>query len=159
MFETTSLLPDQALADVMGALGRNLRTTSDTEEGGIILNRMVDLCNFNLARLFVVWDSVLATITEVCTADERPELRGLAASALCRILGQALRKGALAMSERPEEAQDELLRHLEVLLRSQHDFTRARICEGLLSILQTSGQELHPTATSADHRAWNVEGG
>eukprot|EP00913_Durusdinium_trenchii_P003095 g2860.t1 len=86
----------------------------------------------------------------VSTADERPELRSMAASALCKILGQALRKGALAMSEKPEEAQDELLRHLEVLLRSQHDYTRARICEGLLSILQTSGQELHPTAAWED---------
>jgi len=146
MFETTSLLPDHALMDVVGALGRNLRTTSDVEEGSLILNRMVELCNFNLARLFVVWDSVLGTITEVCTSDDRAELKSLAATALCRILEQALRKGALAMAEKPEEAQDELLRHLEVLLRSQHDYTRARICEGLLSILQTSGQELQPTA-------------
>lgn len=127
----------------------------------------------------------------------RSRLRSLAAGALCRILGQALRKGALAMSEKPEvmacgrfrgcerlfrgvkphsaivfdrfcslfylffffgfgtrfrgvkphsslgieafeaaqEAQDELLRHLEVLLRSQHDFTRAKICEAGRTLL------------------------
>lgn len=145
VFETTSLLPDAALADVVGALGRNLRT-ADTEEGTLILHRMVDLCNFNLARLFLVWDSILSTITEVCTAEEKTELRGQAATTLCLILGQALRKGALALADHPEEAQDKLLRHLEVLLRSPHDDARARICEGLLSILQTSGQELHKTA-------------
>eukprot|EP00931_Biecheleriopsis_adriatica_P056419 TRINITY_DN33425_c0_g2_i1.p1 TRINITY_DN33425_c0_g2~~TRINITY_DN33425_c0_g2_i1.p1 ORF type:complete len:1879 (-),score=400.44 TRINITY_DN33425_c0_g2_i1:16-5652(-) len=145
LFETTSLLPDAGLLDVVGALGRNLRSTSDAEEGAVILNRMVELCNFNLARLFLVWDRILTTITEVCTTSD-DKLRGLAASALCRILAQALRKGALAMAEQPEAAQDELLRHLEVLLRSRHDDTRARICEGLLTILQASGQELHPTA-------------
>ncbi|CAJ1433668.1 unnamed protein product [Effrenium voratum] len=101
MFETTSLLPDQALADVMGALGRNLRTrlcseestTSDTEEGGIILNRMVDLCNFNLARLFVAGGPRGVGSKHESPAHGRDEphrrLRGLAASALCRILGQA----------------------------------------------------------------------
>ncbi|CAJ1384485.1 unnamed protein product [Effrenium voratum] len=87
----------QALADVMGALGRNLRTTSDTEEGGIILNRMapvsVDLCNFNLARLFVAGGPRGVGSKHESPAHGRDEphrrLRGLAASALCRILGQA----------------------------------------------------------------------
>lgn len=147
LFETTSLLPDAALLDVIGALSKNLKSTTDAEDGTIMLNRMVELCNFNLARLFVIWNQVLTTITEVCGfADEKQELRGLAAGALCRILAQALCKGALALSEQPEAAQDELLRHLEVLLKSPHVDTRARICEGLLSILQVSGQELHPTA-------------
>ncbi|CAE8722506.1 unnamed protein product, partial [Polarella glacialis] len=149
LFETTSLLSDAALVHVVAALGRNLRSTTDAEEGAVVLNRMVELCNFNLGRLFVVWEHILAVITEVCgTRDEKQELRGLGASALCRILAQALRKGALAMAEHPEAAQDELLRHLEVLLRAPHEDTRARICEGLLGILQASGQELHPTAWS-----------
>lgn len=56
------------------------RTSADVEEGGLILSRMVDLCHFNLARLFVVWDAVLGTITEVSTTDGRSELGTLEAS-------------------------------------------------------------------------------
>ncbi|CAK0828461.1 unnamed protein product, partial [Prorocentrum cordatum] len=88
----------------------------------------------------------LPQIEEDPRGEEHGELRGAAAAALCRILAQALRKGALALEPAPEEAQDELLRSLEALLCAPQEETRARVCEGLLSILQASGQELYPAA-------------
>jgi len=146
VFETTALLPEEALLQVVDAMAQHMRGVSDVEEGNILLNRLVEVCSYNLSRLLVMWDRVLRIVTDVCIAEDRGELRGAAAAALCRILAQALKKGALAMAEHPEAAQEELLRHLEVLLRVPHEDARARVCEGLLGILQASGQELHPAA-------------
>ncbi len=54
----------------------------------------------------------MTIVTDICMTEDRGELRGPAAAALCRILAQALKKGALPMAEQPEVAQEELLRTL-----------------------------------------------
>lgn len=141
LFETTAVLSEDALSDLIDAMGEHLRTLGTYEDGAAVLNRLVELCSFNLPRLLAVWGRIRKVSLELCMS-ERAELRGASAEALCRILAQALRKGALAMAERPEMAQEDLLRPLDALLRAPHDDVRARVCEGLLGILQASGQEL-----------------
>lgn len=145
LFETTALLPEEALADIIAAVGDYVRTLPDGDDG-CIFNRLVELCIFNLGRLLSVWGRVLQIVLEVCSAEHWVDLRSVAAGSLCRILSQALRKGALAMSAHPEAAQKELLLSLEALLHVPHEDARARVCEGLLAVLQASGQELQPAA-------------
>lgn len=144
LFETTALLPIDALSDIVDAIGENIRRATDSEEGSILLGRLGELCSFNVGRLLALWDRVMRVITDVCMLGERGELRVAAAAALCKILAQALRRGALAMAEQPEDAQRELLQQLTALLQSPHADARARISEGLLQVLQASGQEFHP---------------
>lgn len=147
LFQTTALLSDSALCDIVDALGQQMKTCMDNDEGVIMLNRLVEICSFNLNRLLTIWDRILRIALAMCTAEQRGELRSAAAAALCRILAQVMRKGALAAAtDSPEEAQQELLKPLEGLLSVPHEDIRARICEGLLAILQASGQELHPAA-------------
>mmetsp|Transcript_142653 Transcript_142653/g.371751 ORF Transcript_142653/g.371751 Transcript_142653/m.371751 type:complete len:1968 (+) Transcript_142653:130-6033(+) len=146
LFEATAVLSEEALLDIIDAMSSNMKGISDSDEGIVILSRLVELCSYNLGRLLVVWDRVLRVVTDICMNEERSELQGAAATSLCKVLAQALKKPALAMAQHPEAAQEELLRHLEVLLRVPHEDARARICEGLLGILQASGQELHPAA-------------
>lgn len=147
LFQTTALLSDVALCEIVDALGQQIKSGTDTGEGVAMLNRLVEVCSVNLPRLLLAWDRVLQIALATCTAEHKGELRGAAAAAFCRILGQGMRKGALAAAtDAPEEAQQELLKPLEGLLNVPHEDIRARICEGLLSILQASGQELHPAA-------------
>lgn len=138
--------------DIVRAMAENMKSINELDEATVVLNRLVELCSYNLARLLLIWQSVLDLIMEICLSNERGELRGVAATALCKILGEALKKGALAMEEHQDAAQEQLLRHLEAFLRVPHEDVRARICEGLLGILHASGQELHPAAWSTTIR-------
>lgn len=146
LLEATGFIPPELLREVVQAFRTCLRGAHEYDEGLVVLNRLVELCGFNLSRLLLFWDLVLQMVTEVCTSEERRELRGAAAAALCSVVAQALRRGVLVLSQRPEAAQVELLRPLEALLQVPSEETRARVCEGLLTMLQASGQELEPPA-------------
>eukprot|EP00928_Gymnodinium_smaydae_P036349 TRINITY_DN25427_c0_g1_i1.p1 TRINITY_DN25427_c0_g1~~TRINITY_DN25427_c0_g1_i1.p1 ORF type:complete len:1907 (-),score=273.59 TRINITY_DN25427_c0_g1_i1:257-5833(-) len=146
LFETTVVLPERALIDIVDAIGKqSIASDADTS---VAFGKLTALCKFNASRLLPVWDRVVRLILNISASqqDYRAELRGAAAAALCRILTPALRKGTLSSYENPEDVQRQLLEPLEELLRVPHEDVRARVCEGLLSILQAYGQELFPAA-------------
>lgn len=144
VFETTALLPENTLNDVIDAIGQHLWSLSDHEDAAASLNWLVELCTYNLVRLLTIWVRIINTVHHVCSSNSRGDNRGAAAVALCRILARAFRKEALCLHSCPDVAQEEFLKPLEPLLRVPREEARAKVCEGLLAILQASGQELEP---------------
>lgn len=151
LFEHSALLPETSLQEVVSAMALQLQSAQDTDDGIYVFNRLSDLCSYNLQRLRPVWSRILDIVQETSAPEQghSGELRGTAAACVCRILAQALRQGVVPAGECAASSQEELLLPLEPLLRVPHEDTRARVCEGLMAILQASGQELQPAAWSA----------
>lgn len=144
LFESTVCLPAEALVDMVTAMSDHLKSLGEGVEAQRVINRLTELCISNSERLLVIWEAVLGIFLHLCESSHSMELRGGAANALCRILAQALRKRLAPANS--ESTQAELLRPIATLIQSQQDGVRMRVCEGLLEILQASGQELESAA-------------
>eukprot|EP00929_Paragymnodinium_shiwhaense_P096517 TRINITY_DN58120_c0_g2_i1.p1 TRINITY_DN58120_c0_g2~~TRINITY_DN58120_c0_g2_i1.p1 ORF type:complete len:1962 (-),score=374.00 TRINITY_DN58120_c0_g2_i1:115-6000(-) len=161
LWEHTAQLPDQAVLELLQAMGNLLKMNStalvsagtsngsggasSAEEGPLVLARLVDVCSANTGRLLTIWPVALEIILAACLSP-RADLRGAATMTLCRIPSSALRRGALGDGQQLEMQQQELLKPLERLLDVPYEDARARLTDGLLAILQESGQELTPGA-------------
>ncbi|CAK0828462.1 unnamed protein product [Prorocentrum cordatum] len=84
LFETTAVLDREALGDIIEAMGQTMKGTSDGQpgqsgpkggppadgdEGAVVLERLVELCSFNLGRLVQIWAHVLRVISDVCMSE------------------------------------------------------------------------------------------